>query len=205
MAAQGYLYPVEQYPVGSGNLATIGTYPEAALVAEHGHLWADYRTTGLPPQPPAASIDDPNFQRQLGACFHEADAAIGRPDLERALAPFYEAAAAMSVSVNLEPDVAEAIDEWVDCMLQRGYPVTNLRSAEDLASNGGASSMTSKVAMDVAVADFACQRTVELIETLINARRRLVADWIDANPMALRDREDAIDLVIERCLVLVPD
>ena len=204
MAEDGFSYPVEAYPGGVGNLDAIGRYPDADLVARYGYLWADHRTDGVPPQPPSAAIEDPQFQRQLGVCFSEADAAIGRADLEQALAPLYDAAAEMSVAVNSEPEVVQAIEEWIDCMSQRGYRVTDLRAAEDLASNGGTVSMTSPYAVEVAVADFECQRTVGLLEAQLSARRRLVANWIEANPTALRNRDDAVEVVVRRCLDLVP-
>lgn len=201
----GFSYPVEPYPTGVGNLDTVGAYPDSDLVAAYGYLWVDHREIGVPPTPPAASITDPDFQERLGMCFIEADGRIGRDELEIALAPFYDAASEMSVSINLEPEVQESIARWVSCMSVRGYEVSDLRSAEDLASANGTAPMDSKFAVEVAVADFGCQEESELLESQRVARQRTVTEWIDAHPSALHDRDEAIENILDRCLELLND
>jgi hypothetical protein len=206
MSNDGYQYPIEPYPEGTGNLSQItDLYPDDALGAAYGYLWRDHATTNTPPVAPASQNPDPAFQTALGECVATAGHDIGRERLENAINVFYTAASDMSVAVNLEPETEAANDAWVTCMHDTGYNVTSQRAAEDLASNNGTTSLDSPTAVAVAVADFGCQRQVGLSEARLRARQRLVQEWLDANPSAITDRETAIQAVISTCLELVPN
>lgn len=206
MGTAGFDYPVESYPDGSGNLAQVAElYPDDALVAVYGYAWRDHAAVPEPPVAPASESTDPAFQAALTDCSNTASDQLGREGLDTALAVFYNAAADMSVAVNLEPDVEAASQAWTSCMHDQGYDVADQRAAEDLAFNDGATAPDDPAAVAVAVADFGCQRQVGLREAQLSARKRLVQEWLDDNPSAITAREAAIDAVVTRSLQLVPD
>lgn len=205
MTSTGFDYPRESYPDGGANLSQVtALYPDSALVAEYGYLWREHSLTAVPPIAPSATIDDVGFQTALTDCAFQAQKATGREHLDQVLDVFYSAASQMSVQVDLTDTVESVMKAWAGCMRDRGYQVTDPRSAEDLASGGGTLDLSEPSAVAVATADFACRQEVGLREAQLTARQQLVSDWLDANPSAIADRAAAIEAVIARCLTLVP-
>jgi hypothetical protein len=97
-----------------------------------------------------------------------------------------------------------ALSKWSTCMADRGFHYSGIRDAEQAgAVLRGSGTAPARAALDVAIADIACEHEVKLIELTHSQMADAVAKWIDANQQTVDDYNGAVALLDSRAQAIL--
>lgn len=202
MSDRGLDYSMPTVDPTSNLDALAELYPADDLLQQYGYTWRLYSAAFTPPndEANAKSMQDPVFEAAFNQC---GESAAGVLDIR----PFAEAAQVidnarqeLSTQVESDPRYIEHLDLWSQCLLARGYPgfagpVEAMRSVT--------LDPVSATAIQLALADYACQREVGLAESARAILSELSREWINQNPGAIAALESALDALVGSAQVLL--
>lgn len=171
----GRNYEPAPYPEGGSLTLRQYIYPPEAAVAQHGYLWADAFAETTPPP------EDLDRLQDAGDCFEDAAQVLSQQDFADAQQVFYSAADEIRSEILTSNEYQERLASWMICMASQGYDFVDPGAAFASA----APDYSSAEAVAIAVADFGCQREVDLEGLRRRLRTAAVRRWLEENPGAI--------------------
>ncbi len=203
LQAAGITYQPSPYP-GAPVAHSRYTYPAPDAVARLGYdapglSTADYGAGMASPNPSTGtptSIPESQLKAR-DTCNQQAIVWLEQKPVDDIRNSIDQQNQTLMAAVLASPAYTAAVTAWSTCMNDAGHPFDSPAQARAYADTvrGTAAGQPTQAAIDIAVADYACEHQVHLLEILHNELAAAVSDWIAGHAPLLDQYETAIRIM----------
>ena len=191
----GIRYEASAYPGGPVSHSRLAV-PNLGSVRAFGYDWAT-AISATKSFTPTTVPDSAIVPRDT--CNLRVLSELGEDSVNRLRDTIDQANQALSAKVLASPIYIDTLQRWADCMTSAGYRYqTPAMAAQAGAWMRGTGDRPAQEAIDIAVADYGCQRDVQLDQVLHDGFADGVADWVSANTATIDKYESAVRAMVAK-------
>lgn len=189
LAASGISYTPSPYPGGPVAHARY-SYPSDETVRSFGYEPPPANSTQPPTTP--SSIPDSELATR-DACNQKVSSRLGEQKVNEFRDLLSQENQTVGAALAASPEYLAAISSWSGCMSKAGFAYGSLRQAVEAANAvRGSGAHPSQPAIDIALADFRCERSVSLLELTHAKLADAVELWVESHQQTIEDYKASI-------------
>lgn len=206
MAARGFDYAEVPAPsiVSATDMVRLTSDPTVAELEQYGYEWKLSRRVSMDDEesspsdggvPVSTTVEYAAalFGDDSGgdiSCVEVATEALKAREYEAAEQPFFAAFNDIGGGVDADPQMADVLDAWVQCVQAQGFEVTHNIESGFLSQADGVDGWLPGQEQ-VAIADYGCREQVGYSQLRVKLINQKSEEWLAANPAAVAAYNEA--------------